>query len=282
MHEHPPSIPEPLADDEVTMEVAVLAYEKTASLPKPTVQTPPPPSRHKKMPPPPAVGEEEAEASEAPFTHHIPADVNVYGTTTSQADSEDGDAVDEWQQPVAKSRPTPHQHRLDPWMEKVTRPPKPLPPLAQIRQLRMTRKVYAAIRDTIGSYPAERGGMLLSSSKDYVITDFVFDAGARSSGVSYNPNTSFLNEELEGREDHFVGIVHSHPPSLRRLSSQDRAAAWSNLTSPGNPHLQAYLMPLVMTIPDTGKFELLPFIVTCSAEGNGYVDVRPVPLKFVD
>ncbi|MCW2248188.1 hypothetical protein M2352_003822 [Azospirillum fermentarium] len=124
--------------------------------------------------------------------------------------------------------------------------------------------------------------MLLSSTRDYTITDYVFDATAMTSGASYTPNTHFLNKELEGRESHFIGIVHSHPPGFRQLSGQDQRAAWSNLTAPGNAHLHAYLMPLVMTIPDNGHFEIVPFIVVCHAHGRGDVKVLPVDLKLID
>ncbi|WP_413207708.1 Mov34/MPN/PAD-1 family protein [Rhodospirillum sp. A1_3_36] len=174
------------------------------------------------------------------------------------------------------------RRQVDPWEEKRGRAPKTPPPLEQIATMRISRYAYDAIRNTIGQYPAERGGMLLSSTGDYTITDYVFDAGAATTGVAYNPNTAFLNRELYGRDDHFVGIVHSHPPSFRRLSGQDQRAAWSNLTSPGNPHLRAYLMPLVMTVPDTGCFELIPFIVVCHSGGDGEVVVSAVDLTVLD
>ena len=162
------------------------------------------------------------------------------------------------------------------------RPPKPPPERTLIGSLRMRRSVLVQIEETIGARPAETGGMLLSNSRDYTVTDFVFDRSARISGASYNPDTDFLNLQLLGREEEFVGIVHSHPPAYRRLSEQDLRAAWSNLTSPSNPHLHAYLMPLVMTKPDTGRFTLLPFIVTCHPDGDGRVQVRAVELDLID
>ena len=104
---------------------------------------------------------------------------------------------------------------------------------------------------------------------------------ADTTGASYQPNTKFLNERLEGQENRFLGIVHSHPASFRGLSRQDERAAWSNLTSPSNPHLNAYLMPIIMTTPDTGAFEIIPYVVVCHPCGNGGVIVNRVPLEIV-
>lgn len=181
-----------------------------------------------------------------------------------------------------RQRPRPAATPSGGFRDQQNRPAKPPPAWNQIQALRMRRSVLLRIKAIIGGRPAETGGMLLSESRDYVVTDFVFDQSARSTGAAYNPDTAFLNQQLLGREDSFVGIVHSHPPTCTRLSDQDLRAAWSNLTSPGNPHLNAYLMPLVMTVPDTGRFTLLPFIVTCHPEGRGRVEVRAVDLDLVE
>jgi hypothetical protein len=164
---------------------------------------------------------------------------------------------------------------------KMARPPKVPPHPDLISTMRITKQVYRAIRKEIGLQPAERGGILLSISNDYTITGFVFDKAAERNSTVYQPNTKFLNHVLKGRNDEFVGIVHSHPAGCRNLTVQDQRAAWSNLTSPGNPHLQAYLMPLIQTIPDTGRFEIIPYIVTCHPEGMGKVVVRKVELKIL-
>ena len=151
-----------------------------------------------------------------------------------------------------------------------------------IKTMRMTSQVYRAINKLIGLKPAERGGILLSISNDYTITGFVYDRKASKNRNVYQPNTIFLNRVLMDRNEEFVGIVHSHPPGFRHLTKQDRRAAWSNLTSPGNPHLQAYLMPLIQTVPDTGKFEIIPYIVTCHPKGMGKVIVRKVKIEIID
>ena len=150
-----------------------------------------------------------------------------------------------------------------------------------MRLMRMKESVYQDIKNQIGRHPAESGGILLSTNKDYVIDCFVFDIAALQNATVYQPNTAFLNSVLIGRNDQFVGIAHSHKSSFRRLSHQDQNAAWSNMTSPGNPHLNAYMMPLVMTEPDNGRFEIIPYIVTCHPKGGGRVIVKRVKLEIV-
>jgi proteasome lid subunit RPN8/RPN11 len=166
--------------------------------------------------------------------------------------------------------------------KKALRPPKPPPHHDLIENMRMKTQVYQDIKNTIGSRPAESGGLLMSYTRDYTITCFVLDIAAAKNSSVYQPDTAFLNSVLKGRNDEFVGIVHSHPGGARYLTTQDQRAAWSNLTSPGNPHLNAYLMPLIQTIPDTGRFEIIPFIVTCHPKGNGRVEVCRVELEIID
>ena len=165
--------------------------------------------------------------------------------------------------------------------KKALRSPKPPPPIDLLEVMRMTTQVYDDLENFIGSRPAESGGLLLSNTRNYSITCFVSDIAARKNRTIYQPDTEFLNSVLKGRNDEFVGIAHSHPGGARQFTSQDQRAAWSNLTSPGNPHLQAYLMPLIQTIPDTGRFEIIPYIVTCHPKGMGRVIVKEVPLEII-
>lgn len=175
-----------------------------------------------------------------------------------------------------------HKNLRNDFAQKAQRPPKPDPDSRLIREMRMTRQAYTDIEETIGKRPAESGGILLSDKYDYTITCMVFDIAASQNSTVYQPNTAFLNSVLKGRNDQFVGIVHSHTAGYGRLSGQDKNAAWSNITSPGNPHLQAYLMPIVQTIPDTGRFQIIPHIVTCHPAGKGRVIVKKVKLSIID
>ena len=173
------------------------------------------------------------------------------------------------------------QRLSDDFEKKALRPPKSPPHPDLVLNMRMTIQAYRDIERFVGYRPAESGGILLSKSRDYTVTCFVWDNAAVENQTIYQPNTEFLNAVLKGRDDEFVGIVHSHPRGARRLTSQDQRAAWSNLTSPGNPHLQAFLMPLIQTAPDTGRFELIPYVVTCHPEGGGRVIVDKVELELI-
>jgi hypothetical protein len=168
------------------------------------------------------------------------------------------------------------------YKEKFRRSPKPPPPQFLIDKFRITSYAFSAIEYYIGRIPAESGGILLSQSHDYTVTGFIFDYFGSSSGsVTYHPNTKYLNHFLTARETELVGLVHSHPANYRRPSPQDERAAWSNITSPLNPHLQALLIPIVMTIPDNGKFEIIPFIAVCHPKFGGRVIVKRVKLEIL-
>jgi Prokaryotic homologs of the JAB domain len=195
----------------------------------------------------------------------IPSEINPFGTPDLRQRNKRGNGYDQLTPTWAKPA-------------ELARTPKVVPKKNLIAVMHMAKTVYLDIERTIGSRPAESGGMLLSSKADYTIDGFVFDGMADKNSAVYQPNIEFLNNELKNREEHFVGIVHSHPPGYTRLSPQDLHAAWCNLTSPGNPHLNAYLMPIVQTKPDTGKFEIIPFIVTCHPEGQGKVVCTSVSL----
>ncbi|MFC1814051.1 hypothetical protein ACFL03_15310 [Thermodesulfobacteriota bacterium] len=166
--------------------------------------------------------------------------------------------------------------------KKACRPPKSPPNPKLTKTMKIAFPAYKDIEDSIGTRPAESGGILIGDPKSLIINCFVFDIAAAHNRTIYQPNTKFLNSVLKGRNDEFLGIGHSHPGGSRQLTSQDQRAAWSNLTSPGNPHLNAYLMPLIQTVPDTGFFEIIPYIVTCHPEGRGRVIVKKVKLEIVD
>ncbi len=175
-----------------------------------------------------------------------------------------------------------YAHYLSEHKVKMKRSPKRAPSKHKIQKLCMTEKVYQEIKRSIGVLPAETGGILICENNDLVVTDFIFDKGAvLNTQTVYQPNSRYLNWELKHRNGLFYGVVHSHKPKYRQLSDQDRNAAWSNLTSPDNSYLNAYLMPIVQTIPDNNTFEIIPYIVTCNPNGNGEVDVHNVPLEIV-
>lgn len=171
--------------------------------------------------------------------------------------------------------------RID-FSKKMNRKPKKPPNDDLLTKMKMNAKPYQDIEESIGSMPAESGGILIGNPRSLVIDCFVFDLMASTNRTVYQPNTEFLNSVLKGRDHQFLGIVHSHTKGARTLSQQDRNAAWSNMTSPGNPHLNVYMMPLIQTIPDTGRFEIIPYIAICHPDGHGRVIVRKVDLEIID
>ena len=170
--------------------------------------------------------------------------------------------------------------------DKARRPPKESPK-QPLPVMLMTKGIYEKIKRTIGAFPAETGGLLLGSIKDYRVTDFIFDIVSykkRRCAAVWFPHTESLNERIEVAESRglvFLGVVHSHPRGCIRPSGPDEAAAWSNMTSAGNPHLNAYLLPIVQSAAD-GPFEFHSYVATCHPEGQGRVILREVKLKLIN
>ncbi len=167
---------------------------------------------------------------------------------------------------------------------KECRPPKVPPSDDQIRTMKISRLVLSKIKRTIGRYPVETGGILLGDPRDFHVTEFVFDNSALrdglNSGAVYQPDTDFLNKCIDNSCLEFIGICHSHPRGINYPSRQDERAAWSNLTSPSNEYLRAYLMPIVFSAAD-GPFDFFPYIVVCDSEGMGKVKVHRVELELL-
>lgn len=156
-------------------------------------------------------------------------------------------------------------HEVAPTTRSVTRP------------LRMDRSVFESIRREIGLRRAEEGGPLGGSRESDIVTHFYFDGGARRSGASYSPDHLRLNklfkEQWNPRDINMLGVVHSHPPGFRRPSWGDVIYAEEILK--GIPELDRLQLPIVMTEPNTGSFELLPFVAYRTQHG---IEVERVEL----
>lgn len=126
-------------------------------------------------------------------------------------------------------------------------------------KMTMTDKVVDGIKSYIGDFPAERGGLLGSDTLG-LITHFVPDTTARCSRGAYDPDIAAMNRQIkEWKSDgiDFVGFVHSHPPGVRRLSSYD--IWYAGEIAHAFKKLDVIRLPLVMTVPDTGTFEIIPY-----------------------
>lgn len=150
-----------------------------------------------------------------------------------------------------------------------------------LRPLVIERCVYEQIRQQIGSRRAEEGGPLGGSRQTGIVSDFYHDDSARRSVASYSPNHVFLNklfkEQWNPQEINLLGFVHSHPPGVRHPSAGDEFYAEQILKY--IPELDRLLMPIVMTVPNTGSFEFLPFVAYRKGRG---VEIEPVELIIED
>jgi len=114
------------------------------------------------------------------------------------------------------------------------------------QELRMTESVYNAIRNTIGSQPAERGGML-GSSDGSTIDYYHYDETAATTDATYSPDVEALQKILddwaeEGIE--MMGFVHSHPRGCPCPSQEDASYAVDIILASGCLDLQLAL-PIV-------------------------------------
>lgn len=127
-------------------------------------------------------------------------------------------------------------------------------------QLRFTPQTMKAIYDHLGQNPAERGGML-GSDKTGLITHYFPDATAECTETQYSPDIDKLNaviRDWKRQEIRFQGFVHSHPAGFQRLSVADKEYAQDIMSAfKGLSHLA---LPLVMTEPDSGDYQLIPFV----------------------
>lgn len=143
----------------------------------------------------------------------------------------------------------------------------------------MSRAVYDEIRHTVGRLPAEQGGLL--GGRNGMVTHFCFDRTAHRTGATYSPDHERLNRLLQEdwnlRGIRLQGFAHSHPRGIARPSGGDLVYARRILEH--NPHLDRLLLPIVLTEPDTGRFELFPFVALRNGEE---VKVVEVPLDLRD
>ncbi|MBL8310665.1 MAG: ThiF family adenylyltransferase [Burkholderiales bacterium] len=134
--------------------------------------------------------------------------------------------------------------------------------------------VLEVIETHIGQHRAERGAMLGGNRARGEVTAVHIDLSARTAGAEYSPDVDTLNcvlKQWEGEGIEFLGFVHSHPSGIRRPSTADQEYAGRILSA--MPGLDAMLMPIVMTVPDTGRYELLAYAAV-RAEGT-HAEVVP-------
>ncbi|MBI9017054.1 MAG: Mov34/MPN/PAD-1 family protein [Phycisphaerae bacterium] len=121
------------------------------------------------------------------------------------------------------------------------------------------RNVISKIFNTIGTKPAETGGILLGPLNKNEISDFYFDNDGQCSKATYTPDyaklTHLLKTEWADEGIEMKGVVHSHPNRFDRLSGGDLTYIERLLKC--NPRDDFFIAPIV--IPE--EFRLIPWMV---------------------
>lgn len=131
---------------------------------------------------------------------------------------------------------------------------------------KISKAAYDSLLEFIGNYPAERGAML-GRDKDGVIRHVAWDIAADCNCAEYNPSVELLNKVIKLWKEQgieFCGFVHSHPHNYRQPSSAD--VHYSAEILGCFKKLDVLWIPIIQTIPTSGKFELLPFMAVPSKD----------------
>ena len=107
--------------------------------------------------------------------------------------------------------------------------------------------VLEQIEEHIARFPPERGGALLGPVGQPLVTEFIFDPEARTSGMTFTPSRS-LADRVRARESadqqiELKGMLHSHPGDMGRPSQGDHHAYEDSLE--GAPWLGRLVAPIV-------------------------------------
>jgi len=145
----------------------------------------------------------------------------------------------------------------------------------------ITAEIYDQVYEFIGRYPAERG-IMIGRSSDGVIRYYEPDMTGDCNAVAYDPDIDHMNsiiKQWKAENIEFIGFIHSHPSGIRQPSSHDHWYAGEILAC--FKKLEKMWMPIAQTIPDTGKFELIPYAVFPSAHDRKNCKVVACPLKII-
>ena len=138
----------------------------------------------------------------------------------------------------------------------------------ETKKFKISQSAFDEIKATVGNKPAESGGLLFGSRKDFTVTRFLFDKNSINTRSSYTFNTGYLNPiikrwwEEEGLE--LIGFLHSHPFGIGRLSEPDKKYFKSQFK---NIDVEKFLTPLIFSAKD-GGFKFIPLVYN----KNGTID----------
>lgn len=125
-------------------------------------------------------------------------------------------------------------------------------------KLQLTTEAYQNIVKNIGSGIPEKGGILMG--KDGIITDFIFDENAHTTGSTYSLNVAYLNpiiKELKQQGKQLLGIIHSHPYGAFELSNPDKEYFMSQFKN--FPDLDFMYTPIVFSAKQE-EFAFFPYV----------------------
>jgi len=140
-------------------------------------------------------------------------------------------------------------------------------------KMKILKREYQKIRETIGAYPAETGGLLIGNRSDGTIKEFVFDSNGKTSGAAYSPDTKFCNTIIKNARKNgmdFLGMIHSHPRGYTSLSGEYGDIGYIKDIFSAMPSLDKILVPIIQSA-SSGKFEFIPYVV--------YRDKPNLPVK---
>lgn len=143
----------------------------------------------------------------------------------------------------------------------------------------ITRDVFLNITQSIGSRPAESGGMLGGAEDSNKISHFEFDTLSSCTGATYTPDTKSLNRKLDNVWNpngiRLKGMIHSHPGHYAQPSSGDLIYAERFLKSIDD--LDYFYMPIVIPATHHVECKIVPFIAYLE---SGSVKCKPIKLKI--
>ena len=124
---------------------------------------------------------------------------------------------------------------------------------------RITTSAYTELLRTVGSTPAEAGGLLFGSRKDWVVSKFLFDKDAETTRSTYSFNVGYLNPMIDKLSEEglqLLGFLHSHPTYCKDLSGPDREYFQRQFK---NIPVDKFLTPLMFPATD-GTYDFIPYV----------------------
>lgn len=146
--------------------------------------------------------------------------------------------------------------------------------------MKITTSAYNDMIKTVGSRPAEAGGLLIGSRTDWVVTRFLYDKDAKTTTTSYSFNAPFLNSQLDKLADEdlqLLGFFHSHPQGCRELSTPDREYFKRQFK---NIPVDKFLTPLMLSAVD-GSYDFIPYVFHKDGRTQE-VELEVVPDNYKD